>query len=70
MIQIDKQLNQLHNDQIKAYEKQCLKWGSSSVCVLACVCVCVHVSEYGQLLTRTVAHQANEKVDTCSPVNF
>ena len=24
----------------------------------------------GQLFTRTLAHQANEKVDTCSPVNF
>ena len=23
-----------------------------------------------QLLTQTLAHQANEKVDTCSPVNF
>jgi len=25
-------------------------------------------STYGQLLTWTLAHQANEKVDTCSPV--
>ena len=24
----------------------------------------------GQLLTQTLAHQANEKVNTCSPVNF
>ena len=26
--------------------------------------------EYRQLLTPTLAHQANEKVDTCSPLNF
>ena len=26
--------------------------------------------QYGQLLTWTLVHQANEKVDTCSPLNF
>ena len=42
---------------------------SVCACVRVRVRVCEGVGGVGQLLTWTLAHQVNEKVDTCSPVN-
>ena len=40
------------------------------IVVVVVVVIVVVVLGVGQLLTQTFDHQANEKVDTCSPVDF